>query len=497
MEKAGRYSMVTTLALNQTEPEIRSVELPKDDVKWCTVSLDDILKANIRLEASVFDIKGKHAREILKECKWKVVAFEKLLTSAYYPGRFKRIYTDAINGVSFFLPSQMTDIHPRPDKYISSLTKCDISELRLKKGDILLTRSGTIGAVTLVSKTLENTVFSDDVIRITSKETTDASFLYAYLKSDIGNTILQTNGYGSVIIHIEPEHLAGMPVPNPPDGIKKRIHDLIIRSFDMRDESNKLIDKATKLLIDELQLPPLHKLKIRRFNNKVEVDNYNVKLSNLNGRLDGSFHVPIVNAITEHLRKFADELIMAGDERASKEIILPGRFKRVYVEEGQGRVFFSGRSIMELDPSDKKYLSFVKHNKRIKDQLTIKHNMILVTCSGTIGKVALVPKHWDNWAMTHDIIRIIPDITLTGYLYIWLQTEYANKLIQAMSYGSVVPHIEIEHIKKIPVPVLKNKSIQDKINALALEANKMRYEAYILEQKAMNIMNDEVIYARN
>jgi type I restriction enzyme S subunit len=119
--------------------------------------------------------------------------------------------------------------------------------------------------------------------------------------------------------------------------------------------------------------------------------------------------------------------------------------------------------------------------------------MILVTCSGTIGKIALVPKHWDNWAMTHDIIRIVPDVALIGYLYIWLQTEYANKLIQAMSYGSVVPHIEIMHIRKIPVPLLNNKSIQTKINELALEANKMRYEAYKAEQQAMWIFNDEAI----
>jgi type I restriction enzyme S subunit len=334
------------------------------------------------------------------------------------------------------------------------------------------------------------------VIRVTPEKTEYSGFLYAYLKSEVGNTILQTNGYGSVITHIEPEHLADIPIPNPPDDIKKKINDLIIRSFEIRDTSNELIDKAVSLLIAELQLPPIHEFKTKQFDKKSGIDNYTVKLSNLSGRLDGSYHVPIVNAITEHLKKFAAELITAGDERVSKEIILPGRFKRVYVEEGQGQIFFSGRSIMELDPSDKKYLSFAKHDRRIKDQLTIKHNMILVTCSGTIGKVALVPKHWDNWAMTHDIIRIIPDLTLTGYLYIWLQTEYANKLIQAMSYGSVVPHIEIAHIKNIPVPLLKNQSVQTTINELALEVNKMRYEAYVFEQKAMNIINDEVIYAK-
>ena len=183
-----------------------------------------------------------------------------------------------------------------------------------------------------------------------------------------------------------------------------------------------------------------------------------------------------------------------GDGRISENIILPGRFKRVYVEEGQGQVFFSGKDVMELDPSDKKYLSFSQHDKRIKEQLTIHKGMILVTCSGTVGKVAMVPKHWDGWAMTHDIIRLVPQERMEGYSYIWLQSPFARSLIEAMSYGSVVPHIEISHIREIPVPILKDNEVQIEINRLALEANSMRYEAYQLEQEAMQVMNDEVLF---
>jgi type I restriction enzyme S subunit len=475
-------------------PIVRYAELPQEDVKWCTVSLADILTANKRLEAAFFDVDAKHAREVITNCKWESVPLPQILNSAYYPGRFKRIYSDAPKGVPFYLPSQMTDVYPKPEKYISALTKCDISELRLKYGDVLLTRSGTIGSVTIVSKSLENTVFSDDVIRITPNGDL-SGFVYAYLRSKTGNTILKTNRYGSVIQHIEPGHLAEIPIPNPPDIIKAQINDLIMRSYALRDESNELIDKATSLLIDALNLPPIHALTTSRFDISTDVNNYNVKLSELSGRLDGSYHVPIVAAIKEHLHKYAAEVTTVGDKRVCQNIILPGRFKRVYVEEGQGQVFFSGKDIMELDPSDKKYLSFSQHNKRIKEQLTIHHNMILVTCSGTVGKIAIVPKHWDNWAMTHDIIRLVPQTGIEGYLFIWLQSPYAYNLIEAQTYGSVVPHIEISHIKQIPVPVLKNTGVQTEINRLALDSNKLRYKAYQLEQEAMRIMDDEVLFA--
>jgi type I restriction enzyme S subunit len=451
----------------------------------------------MRLEASVFGIEGKHAREQIHACKWGIISLKELLENAYYPGRFKRVYCDTVNGIPFYMPSQLTDIYPKPDKFISSLTKCNISVLRLKKGDILLTRSGTIGSVTLVSKTLEDTVFSDDVIRITTNNNVDIGFLYIYLKSKIGNTILQTNGYGSVITHIEPEHLSDIPVPKPPYNIKKRIHDYVIRSFDLKDESNKLIDEATALLVNELQLPLIEQFKTKQFNKKMETNNYSVKLSDISGRIDASYHTPVVDAILKHLHKYAAELTTIGNHRISKDIILPGRFKRVYVEEGQGRVFFGGKQILELDPSNKKYLSLTKHSKRIKDQLELHENMVLITCSGTIGKVTLVPKHWNHWTANQHIIRVVPaNNELAGYIFTFLASNYGNCLIKRYTYGSVVDEIDDNHVTQIPFPILRNQSIQAKINELALESNKKRYEAYIFEQKAIKVLNDEVIYAK-
>ena len=55
--------------------------------------------------------------------------------------------------------------------------------------------------------------------------------------------------------------------------------------------------------------------------------------------------------------------------------------------------------------------------------------------------------------------------------------------------------IDDKNVAKIPIPLLKNKEIQLKINNLVLEANQKRYEAYKLEQKAIRMVNEKVIYA--
>jgi type I restriction enzyme S subunit len=452
----------------------------------------------MRLEASVYDIDGKYAREILGRCIYKSLPLigEHGFTSAYSCGRFKRIWLPH-SDLPIYQPSTIMDLDPAPDGYLSNRTKTDISILKVKQGQILATCSGTIGKVSLVTKTLDNKIFSHDLIRINARNINDSGYIYAFLRSKVGNILLQSNRYGAVITHIEPEHLADIPVPNPPDSIKKEIHDFITHSFNLRDESNELIVKATNLLVNELNLPPVHEIKTKRFNNRIDVDNYSVKLSNLNGRFDGSYHIPLAKAITEHLKKHAEELISVGDKRISKTIILPGRFKRVYVDAGQGRVFFGGKQIFELDPSNKKYLSLAKHSIRIKNQLEVYENMVLITCSGTIGKVTIVPKHWNHWAANQHIIRIIPsDNKLAGYMYIFLSSIYGNTLIRKYTYGSVVDEIDDNHVAQIPFPLLRNKSVQKEINEIALDANKKRYEAYLLEQRAMKTLNDKVIYAR-
>ena len=368
-----------------------------------------------------------------------------------------------------------------------------MDELRLKKNTLLLTRSGTLGSVAYVSKTLDRCVFSDDVIRITFKEQYDLGYVYAFLKSKVGNLILRTNGYGSVITHIEPGHLEEITVPNAPIELRKRVNDLIVRSYALRDESNEMIDEATQLLVGELHLPPIYKME----KSDSTVDTYSVKLSNMNLRLDASYHVPIVDAIIAHLHQNTDEVTTIGDPRISKEVILPGRFKRVYVDEGHGRVFIGGKQLGELDPCNKKYLSLVHHGERIAKQLELHENMTLITCSGTIGKVTLVGKHWESWTANQHIIRVVPaNSEIAGYLNVFLASDYGHQLITRFTYGSVVDEIDDNHVRQIAIPLLKDRAVQKHINELALGANKKRYEAYCLEQEALRIMNEEVILAK-
>jgi type I restriction enzyme S subunit len=183
------------------------------------------------------------------------------------------------------------------------------------------------------------------------------------------------------------------------------------------------------LLASELKLPPIGEIPITRLGGASETLCYTVKLSELSGRLDGSYHAPLAKAVEDHIRSHAKEVLTVGDARVSKQIILPGRFRRVYVGEDRGRVFIGGKQIGELDPSNKKYLSASGLSAKARSELEISENAILITRSGTIGRVAIAPRHWEKWMASEHIIRVIPaDSGIAGFLHIFLASQYGHAL---------------------------------------------------------------------
>lgn len=91
-----------------------------------------------------------------------------------------------------------------------------IKVLRVQYGDLLITRSGTIGRVAYATKRLVGAIVSDDMIRVRIKDEVVRFYVYAYLQSFAGYNQMLKNEYGSVQQHLEAKHIAGILVPVPP-----------------------------------------------------------------------------------------------------------------------------------------------------------------------------------------------------------------------------------------------------------------------------------------
>lgn len=465
--------------------QILEVELLDKKLKWVEISLLEVLQRGKRIEGAYFNIEGKRARQAIRNCGYEVLSVigeSGLSNSAYYPDRFKRIYLE--KGTPFFLGFQSLELFPKPVKFIGDATRVDFENIRLKMGQILLTRSGTIGQASYVGRTLDGKVFTDDLIRIRCDNLTNRGFLYAFLRSKPGHYTVITNTYGSVVTHIEPAHLENVPIPNPPEKIKKPIADKIYEAVQLRDEANDLLQNADNLLFEKLKLKRLSDLK-PKYLDKAKNKVFSVKLSDSDRRIDGSYHNPLCAEIVKQFKKANVELTTCGDPRVSKNIILPGRFKRYYVDKEYGYPFLSSKNIFQVNPVGMNHLSKAKHKKQVY-QISLQENMILVTRSGTVGRVLISPKYFDDSTATEHIIRLIPSNDINpGYIYCFLASDYGHTLLKKFTYGSVVDEIDDKHMANVPFPITKDKSLINNIGNMVLDANKRRNLAWELEKKAI------------
>lgn len=467
------------------------LEMQKD-IRWASIKISEVVERGQRLEASYYDVEAKKARELLANCKFQSfpINASQGFAKVYHRPRFRRIFLD--DGIPIFTASQILETTPTADKYVSGKTDTDLKPLYLKKGQIVMTCSGSVGYVSYVSRILDDKLFSHDLLRIECHQKEDVGYIYAFLKTKIGFKVITTSNYGSVVTHIEPEHLSRVLVPNAPAKFKQEIDEKIMKVFDLRDEANELLQKADKLLYQRLGLQSLNELKPKYFNGN-NLRNFEQKASKLEMRFEAHYHVPIVDEIEAQLKKTGLEVVNIGNQKVSSEIILPGRFKRIYVDEAQGVPFLSGGNIMEFDPPDIKHLSKSLHSGVIEKQITIHQNMVLITRSGTVGNVILTPQHLDGCTATEHIIRVVPsDAMNPGYLYAFLASDYGRQLILRQKYGSVVDEIDDNQIASIQIPI-PNRKMMDEIGNLVLAANDKLSKAFYLEKEAIKQVEELII----
>jgi type I restriction enzyme M protein len=134
------------------------------------------------------------------------------------------------------------------------------------------------------------------------------------------------------------------------------------------------------------------------------------------------------------------------------------RFKRPYAERGitSGetiRKYFTGTALTQLNSDNVKYLDSARATPQVKkhlDALTIYKGYILVSDSGTLGRVTYALQQHDGHVATNNLIRIVvDDIPLRGYLYEFLKSELGQSLMLKNAYGTNQEHLEPDVIADI------------------------------------------------
>ncbi|WP_305416753.1 restriction endonuclease subunit S [Photobacterium leiognathi] len=144
------------------------------------------------------------------------------------------------------------------------------------------------------------------------------------------------------------------------------------------------------------------------------------------------------------------------------------KFARVYHNHPEHSVdFLTTTGMMQADFSNLPKLKKKDAESKKLSFLKLQKGTSLISCSGTIGRMAYVGNGLDGVWSCQDMIKVRPNEEKigSGYLYAFLNSKFGVPMVLSGTYGAVIKHIEPEHIQDMPVPRLSTLQ-EDEIDRL-------------------------------
>lgn len=215
------------------------------------VSISSIIQShNSRFEANFHISEGADIERYLWS-HYKCKPLGDLCTSISRPNIFKRYYVD--HGITFLGGADIFLATPNSDKQLSKKKTENINDLLIEEGTILLPRSGTIGNVAWAHAGHAQKLASEHVIRLKPNDILRGGYLFAFLSTSIGRSLIQKHIFGSVIQHVEPPHLNLIPIPILDDRIIAHAHENVITYSKCMGEAIKKESQAIALVEQEIE----------------------------------------------------------------------------------------------------------------------------------------------------------------------------------------------------------------------------------------------------
>lgn len=407
----------------------------------------------------------------------------------YNGPQFVRNYVESeAHGVPFMTGSSMllADLSKLP-----WLSKRDAYGPKLRHLEIqprmsLISCSGTIGKTSYGRREMEGVWSSQDILKVVADPArVPSGYLYAYLCSKFGVPLVVSGTYGAIIQHLEPEHVAGLPVPRLGDALEHEIHALVEEAADLLSKSSAELARATFAFFQSVGL-----------NDILKEEWYRGKPRDLGF---ATTEPSCYSLRTVHFGPRFRSLwtsIEQVSHRPLGEICIPGtlgggpRFKRIDAQGEHAIRLVGQKELFNLQPDGR-----LIARSSVGEEVRMKAGTIAVAAQGTFGETELYCRSqfiwgpWTEYAFSQHMLRVLADEKkmLRGCLFAFFRSETAFRMLRAVSTGSKLQDNHYYYLPRLPIPVPR-RAEQEKINAMVLEAIEKRHQAVANERKAVSLI---------
>ncbi|WP_454914123.1 methylation-associated defense system restriction endonuclease subunit S MAD5 [Variovorax gossypii] len=397
---------------------------------------------------------------------------------------FSRIWVNRPEyGVPFLGSSDISnaDLATLPLLKTSYAQSKKLAHLELTEGTTLITCSGTIGRMAYVRSDMAGIWSSQHVMKVVpDPDKIPAGYLYAFLSSRYGVPLIVSGTYGAIIQHIEPEHIAELPVPRFEPGFEQEVAEIIDAAAAERVAASEHRRAALEL-----------------FQAKIEWSNHSSSAarspmaSSLFGRMDAFHYSPRVEAGRASLAAHCG--VRLGDQ--VERVFEPNRGSRLKVTDPAfGVPFLSSSSVFELNPSAE-YLVSRSLTPHLQG-LLLSDCDVLIPRSGQLGGIigrAVLPLPMNvGQAGSEHLVRVrCHSPSDAAYLWAVLASEPGYWALVGTAFGSSIPSLDSSLISDLTVPWLSELDRQE-IGAFAEKAVVAQNKGNELEAAAVALLEEKI-----
>lgn len=441
-----------------------------------------------RLDCNPYMSGALEARDTLKQLKVRKDALS-TLTAGYAGGiyngpMFKRNYVESVeHGVPFISSGSMSlaDLSTLPRLRRVDAESGRLSYLKLRPGMIMISCSGTIGRMTYVRPDMESVWSSQDVLKVVpNPESIPPGYLYAFLSSCYGVPLVVSGTYGAIIQHIEPEHIAELPVPRFGHDFEQRVASAIDAAAIERVAASQYRREAIDLFLASIEWK----------DHTTSIVNTPMA-SSLLGRMDAFHYSPKVQLGRAKLASRYGVRLGSQVER----VFEPNRGSRLKVTDPDyGVPFLSSSSVFELTPSAE-YLVSRSLTPNLEG-LLLSGCDVLIPRSGQLGGIigrAVLPLPMNvGQAGSEHLVRVrCHSQSDAAYLWAVLASEPGYWALIGTAFGSSIPSLDSALIAELTVPWLPDVD-RHEISALAGKAVAAQNKGNLLEAAAVELLQEKI-----
>jgi len=318
-----------------------------------------------------------------------------------------------------------------------------LSNGKIRRGDILFCLRGSLGKFANVGSLSEGAIASSLVI-VRPSESVSNGYINAYFQSELCALMINRFKNGAAQPNLSAQSLRKFTIPIPPLPEQQRIVRILDEAFDgiaiAKANAEKNLQNASKL-----------------------------------------FESYLNSVFTQHGSEWADKKL--GEVCGFVRGPFGGSLKKsIFVPDGYA--VYEQRHAIYNQFDDVRYFIDEAKFKEMK-RFELSPNDLIMSCSGTMGRVAIVPKSIKRGIINQALLKLTPTTKIKNtFLKFWMESESFQNALKEYSGGAAIQNVaEVKVLKEIKIllpSIAEQEHVVESLDELLTET--LRLES-IYQQK--------------